>query len=1203
MRKQYGALVVGAGIGGIRAALDLAVSGNKVALIDRRPSHGGILAQLDHQFPSDHCGMCRMLPLMSRDSSSQYCLRKGLFHDNIDILLSTELASLEGEPGKFLVSLNTRSPLVDPHKCVSCGKCAEVCPVRVPSEFNAGLSERTAVYLPVPHAIPNHYVLDLDNCIRCWKCHEACPTGAIDLMDDQRAGFSVLLADADPEQRAAVKECLEQLRFPVRVAETGREAVDMVANSGELATPETADGDAQETAGNLPVRLVILAMNQQDMNAERVLARCRELRPDLPVVILAPPEDGGNKAADLVMQGARDYHLAPIEAKRFVPWLDKLFMRIVSDRTEELEVGAVVLAGGFECYDPRSDRYGAEDIWNYDHPDVLTAVEFERLLSGTGPTGGKLLRPGDNKPVERIAWIQCVGSRDAQKKADFCSAICCMFSLKEAVLAKKATGGAVDATIFFMDMRTFGKDYQRYRERAQKDHGVRFVRSRPHSVRTSDDGSELLLDYLTDAGELVTEAYDMVVLAAGARPPRDMHLLAAACDVETNDFGFVATDAYSPERTSRVGVFAAGAFGEPRDIAESVMQAGAAAQAASRQIKIHDLLAGIGEEPEPDYPDVSRQAPRTLIALCTSCPTLGNRVDMGALARRLSALHSVCSVREVGQCCSGDGWQDIRKAAEELRPNRILIGACLPYAYIPRLKELGRTIGLNPSLMDVVDIYTPTFGGNGNGTSPPVGREIYASLATAVARLLGADPVPPPVMVDVARSALVVGGGLAGMTAAMAIADQGYGVAIVESEEELGGMAMRLSTQLDGSDPRKFMEELMAQVTKHPNIKVFKDSRVVLSKGSAGRFHSAISSPMGVFTLEHGVSILATGGHEAKVYDSGLCVHGSVMTHLQLEEKLATGALDAHALKGVAFIQCWRSRDGERPYCSRVCCPEMLKNVLTLKSRNPDLPIYVFYRDIMAYGFLEQYYTAARKAGAVFIRYSPDHKPKVTFEDGKPVIEATDPVLGQPVRLEVDILSLSSGVEPNDVEELQEVFGVEVNEHGFFQEADSKWRPVDFLKQGIYLCGLAHSPRRMGETIASAKAAAQRALRILNAEKIARETVVAQVRHSLCSLCQACVAACPYGARSLDMAEERILVDEILCQGCGACAAVCPNSATVLKGFHDGPMMAVIDAALEDPTLEDPALRSAVADTSDMRTAQAEAARAESAPADTPVGE
>jgi heterodisulfide reductase subunit A len=905
MRKEYGALVVGAGISGIRAALDLAVSGHKVALVDRRPNHGGILTQLDHQFPSDNCGMCKMLPLMARDSSSQYCLRKGLFHDNIDIWLNTELTALEGDPG------------------------------------------------------------------------------------------------------------------------------------------------------------------------------------------------------------------------------------------------------------PKNDVLG---YGNY--PGIVTAVEFERMLSSSGPTGGKVVRP-DGAPVRRIAWLQCVGSRDLKKGVNYCSSICCMFSIKEALLARKALGEGTEATIFYMDMRTFGKDFQRYRDRAENEQSVRFVRSRPHSIIPAEGGG-LSVGWFGDDGVQHEESFDMVVLAVGAKPPKGVDKLARAAGVELNEHGFVATRPLAPARTSRHGVFAAGAFSAPRDIAESVIMAGAAAQGAARLIKIHDVLAGLHEEVAPEYPDVSREEPRVLVAVCSSCPTLEQRLDLERLFGRLEALHSVVSVARVGSSCTAEGWGEVERLARELKPNRILIGACMPYAYVPRLRELGRTVGLNPALMDVVDIYTPTFPG-GLDDKQRMEREIYAVLATAVARLEGADPVPPPVTVNVTKAALVVGGGVAGMTAATAIADHGFEVCLVEKEEQLGGMSMRLYSTLEGADPRKHMEDLVTQVEKHPNIKVFKDTRVALSEGSAGRFRTALFTPRGPVTFEHSVTLLATGGSEAKVYDYGFKVHKSVMTQLRLEEALATGTLDVTELKRVVMIQCWRSREEERNYCSRVCCSQALKNVLALKARNPKLEVVVFYRDIMAYGFKEAFYTEARRAGAIFVRYDLERKPVVGFVEGKPVVTAPDPILGRDVELGADLLVLSSGVEPAEVDDLVEIFGVETNQDGFFQEAESKWRPVDFLKQGVFLCGLAHSPMNMGEAVASAQAAAQRALRILSAETIARESVVAQVRDSLCSLCQRCVEACPYGARSVDLEHGRILVDEILCQGCGACAAVCPNSATVLSGYHDAPVMALIDAALEQP--------------------------------------
>jgi heterodisulfide reductase subunit A len=1138
MRKEYGALVVGAGIGGIRAAMDLAVAGQKVALIDARPTHGGILAQLDHQFPTDKCGMCKMLPMMDRDSSSQYCLRKGLFHENIDLLLSTELASLEGDPGRFHVVLNRKSSLVDPNKCISCGECARVCPVRVPNEFNAGLTERAAAFLPVPYAIPNHYVIDLEHCQRCWQCFEACPSGAIDFKFDQRKDFHILVADPDPDTGEFLNDWLKAHNFPIISVTSGAEAVDKLAESGDY-------------------RLLIVDFSLSDMDLERVLLRAQELRPGLPVIVMAQEEDQ-EEARGLLAKGAREVLAKPLDPKTLVPWLDKLYMRISSDETLEMTVGAVILATGFDCYDPGPD---AEVLGYGLHPGVVTALEFERLLSGTGPTGGRLLRPRDNAKVGRIAWIQCVGSRDHKKNADYCSSICCMFSIKEALLAREKMGAGVETAIFYMDMRTFGREYQHYREAAGRD-GVRFVRARPHSVVPAPDGS-LSLEYFGEDGTMHDEHFDMVVLATGARPPAGLAELAARAGVELNKWGFLATDGFNQVRTSRLGVYAAGAAAEPRDIAESVMTSGAAAQEAARQVKIHEFLTGGENEPEPEYVDVSRQPPRVFVAVCASCPSLEKNLDFGPLFERLSKLPGVVHVAPVHGACTRTGWEEIQTLCADHSPNRVLIGACLPYVYIPRLRELGRTIELDPGLMDVVDIYSPTFTNNGDNNGDTA-KEVYATISMALTRLLSADPLPPPQKVEVAKAALVVGGGLAGMTCALAVADQGYDAVLVEETESLGGEAMKLHYTLDSGEPRRFMEDLIESVNKHPHIRVLTESRVVFCRGDVGRFQSMILTPRGPLSLDHGAVVLATGGKEAKIYDYGNRVHKTVLTQRELEERLATGALDTADLSGVAMIQCWRSREGEREYCSRICCAQALKNILYIKTKNPDVPIYVFYRDFMSYGFTEEYYTKARRAGAQFIRYDLEDRPKVEFDqEHRPVITVTDQVLGRTVRITADILALSSGVEPGEVDDVKEIFGVETTPEGFFQEAESKWRPVDFLKEGVFMAGLARAPGNMPETVASAKAAAQRAVRILSLEKLPRETVVAQVRHTLCSLCQACVAACPYGARRLDMDEEKIVVDEILCQGCGSCAAVCPNSATLLRGYSDRQVLSTIDAALE----------------------------------------
>lgn len=1157
MRDSYGALVVGAGVSGIHAALDLAETGHKVALIDSRANIGGHLTQLDHQFPSDHCGMCKMLPLTERDSSSQFCLRKGLFHRNIDLKLMTEIDSLQGDPGQFHASVRTRSTFVDPHKCIGCGKCAEVCPVKVPSEFNAGLAMRSAIHLPVPQHIPNHYVVDLENCVRCLACVEECPTDAIDFRLDERKDFNVLVVDPDAGLGSAVAEWTQDREIPVHHATDAASAV----------------GNMEKQ--NMGIVLVSLDLPMEEV--KRVISRGKELNPKLPVYLVLPEEfelSEDDIEALRELGAAAEQLRKPLSRKTLPAWLEKRFMRQVTDEHEEFDVGAVILASGFECFNPKDDPEGMAGLYMYgEHPGVLTSLEFERLISSTGPgTGGRgrpLVRP-DGRPVKKIAWLQCVGSRDERRKAGFCSSFCCMVSIKEALLAHRRARQAGDAeletAIFNMDMRTFGKDFQRYRDGAEAEEGIRFMKARIHSLMPSPENEGMIrMQYPTPDGLLANEDFDMVVLAVGARPPKRIDALSDVTGIRLNEWNFCETRPYMPSRTSELGIMAAGSFGGPRDIAESIILSGAAALEASRLINIYAPLREQEPDPEPEYRNVSRERPKLLMALCTSCPLLEKEVNLDGLAQKLAEQQGVCTVARVGSVCTVAGWEEIRELAEEHQPNRILIGACMPYAYVPKLRELGDQISLNPALMDVVDVYTPLMNCNDQCNPDVIEAELLSLMEMAAVKLLDQDPSPLPRPMEVFREALVVGGGLAGMTAALGVADHGYNVCLVEEAENLGGLAMKLHYTLDDDDPRGFMENLVDQVMKHPHIRVFTNARVTLSTGRAGRFMSLISTDEGTYPLEHGATVLATGGHESRVYDYGFRVHKCVLSQRKLEERLASGELDLAELDGgIAMIQCWRSREESRNYCSRVCCAQALKNIRVLKKRRPDLPVYVFYRDLMSYGFMEKYYTEARKLGAIFIQYGLDSKPEVSFEEEKPVIRAMDPVLRQPVEIRPDLLALAVGLEPNDTEELKEIFGVQTTQDGFFQEAESKWRPVDSPKHGVFLCGVAHSPGNMNETVASAKAAAQRALGILSRKMLTCSNTVAQVRHSLCSLCGRCITACPYEARSVDVTRDMIVVDELLCQGCGACAAACPNSATYLRGFADNQVMSVIDAALEE---------------------------------------
>jgi heterodisulfide reductase subunit A len=1119
MRKKIGsALVLGAGISGIRSALDLAEQGYQVKLIERGPNLGGTLTQLDYQFPTDHCGMCKMLPLVERDSSSQYCLRKGLFHENIEIMLSTELVALEGEPGKFQATLRQKPAIVNPERCTGCGACSLVCPVEVADEFNAGLTKRKAIYLPVPHNIPNNYVVDIASCTLCSECEKICPTGAIDFRWEARKQFRILVVDDELIVRDSLKDWL------------------------------TEDG-FQVDAAKMP-----------DMDGVEVLKRAKEMRPDVAVVMMTAYATV-ETAVEAMKIGALDYLMKPFDPDTLVPLVVKLYETIERSGEREMEVGAIVLAAGFDSFDPRgagTNTYGYGEI-----PNVVTSIEFERMISGTGPNQGRLVRPSDGKDVRRVAWLQCVGSRDLQANADYCSSICCMFSIKEALLAKERSNGQVETAIFYMDMRTFGKNFQRYRDRAEKEYGVRFQRSRVHSVEQSGTNGDLRIIYTDIGGTVHEETFDLVVLASGQRPPAGSEALAEMTGVELNQWGFCQLQPFSLSKTDQEGVLAGGSFSGLRDISESVIQASSASLMASSLI--HSKGGGLADAAaqEPVFRDVSREPPQVMVALCTCGDTLTTAVNMEAVESAVSNLDSVCQVHRIERICTREGWSQIEETLEGSGANRLLLGACLPYVYTRKLREMGEHTGLNPALMEVVDIHTSAFPSS-DPDREQISRDIRALVAMGVGKLRGMDP-SAPAEISIIQRALVVGGGIGGMSAALAIADHGFEVDLVEKEEELGGNLRALHRTLEGNSPQELLEQTVSKVEKHLNITVHRNASVLHSQGRVGRFLTTIEKEDSVGeTVQHGVTILATGGQEATTESYAYGQSEAIVTQHQLEEKLHSGSINPADLSVVTMIQCVDSREEPRNYCSRICCGSALKNALYLKEQNPEIEVYILYRDIMAYGFLETYYTQARQAGVIFIQYEVSDKPRVKVENGRPSIEVIEPILGREVVLEPDLLVLSTGIVPGDQGKLAEIFRVEVDQDGFFQEAESKWRPVDFIKEGIFTCGLAHSPRSVTESIAMAEAAAQRSLRILTSERLAASGVVAEVRHSLCALCERCIAACPYGARWRDEDEEKILVDELGCQGCGSCATVCPNSASVLRGYRGQQVFSVIDAALEE---------------------------------------
>jgi heterodisulfide reductase subunit A len=828
-------------------------------------------------------------------------------------------------------------------------------------------------------------------------------------------------------------------------------------------------------------------------------------------------------------------------------------------RRRVLHIGAVILAPGFVPFDPShlvTYNYGKS-------PNILTSPEFERILSPSGPYKGHVMRPFDREEPQKIAWIHCVGMRSEKEGTyPYCSNFCCMASLKQAIIAREHIGPHLDMALFYMDMRTPRKDFEKYCV-AIKEQGARLIRSRVHSVDPVNDTGDLQIRYATEEGEIHTEIFNLVVLSVGGVTSPETIELADRLRVKLSPNRFMDTQAFTPVTTSRPGVFSCGFFNGPKDIPQSVMEGSAAAGAASRTLAAaRDTLTH--EKVYPPEVDVSGEPPRIGVFVCNCGLNIGGIADVPALVEYAREIPDVAYVQANLFSCSQDAINQMAEVIKENHLNRVVVASCTPTTHQPIFQDMLRLAGLNKYLFEMVNIRNQCTWVHQN--VPELATEKCKDLirmGVAKARLL--EPLEY-LSVPIDKTALVVGGGVTGMTAALNLADQGFKVHLVERKGRLGGNALKLHVTWRGGLVGPRLEALISKVINHPKIEVHYQSIVKGVEGVVGNFTSTLSKQQ---VIRHGIVVLAIGAEPYRPVGEFLYGHNpNVLLSLDLDQEIADQSELVMQAQAAAFIQCVGSRNPQRPYCSKVCCSHSVESALKLKELNPDLDIYVFYRDLRTYGEREVLYAEARRRGVIFIHYRLSEPPVVEEEDGIIKITVFDLVLQRPIQLKVDFLTLATAIIPHHNAPLAELYKVHLNAEGFFAEAHAKIKPVESSTEGIYLAGLCHYPKPLQESVAEGTACASRATTVLSKDLLQMESLISTPVDENCDGCAFCIDACPFKAITLleymkdGTLKKTVEVNPIQCKGCGSCMATCPKMGIYVAGFTQAQLEAQVEAAL-----------------------------------------
>ncbi|MHA1985655.1 MAG: FAD-dependent oxidoreductase [Promethearchaeota archaeon] len=839
----------------------------------------------------------------------------------------------------------------------------------------------------------------------------------------------------------------------------------------------------------------------------------------------------------------------------------------MQDEVLEYNVASIICATGFDLLDPSVlDRYHYGE-----YPNVITAMQYERLLSASGPTEGELLKPSDKEHAHNIGFISCVGSRNMDL-CSYCSKFCCMYQTKEGVVTREHSPDT-SVTIFFNDSRVIGKNKEEFIERAKEEYGLIYYRGIPGDIRENPENHNLYVKHANlDTGDVEVSEFDLVVLANAVIPRKDAKQLAEILGIEQNELGFFKTmDSTEDLRSTREGVYVTGSCQSPDDIANSVAKAGgAAALAASYAVPLS------GEETKIELPPLKvvnpKDEPRIGVFICRCGINIAGYMDVPTIVEYSKTLPNVVFSMENKYSCSQLTQDIIKEKIEEKNLNRVVVAACTPRTHEPLFQKTIREAGLNEYLFNFVSIRELDSWVHMND-NPKATDKAKDLVRMGVARV-AAQKAELQIKGSVVPEALIVGGGIAGMSAALEIANKGFKVHLVEKDEKLGGqLNLIYKINFDRIDSKEFLEAKLKEFNEQKNITVYLNSEVVEVKGSIGDFKVAIKnhSEEKDISLNVGTIVAATGAYEYK--PKGWYHYGendNVMTQLELSEKLRNSELkDGETL---VFVHCVGSRQPEGgngvSYCSLICCSESIRHALYVRETYPNSIIYVLYRDIRVGTDEEPYYWKARE-NINYIRFN--EYPTVDPINGKLKVNVKDILTQIDLNIEADKVILSTPLMPHDTQKLGEMIKCARDQNGYFLEAHVKLRPVDFATDGIYLAGTCHGPKGIAESISQGRGAAAHALIPLISGEAKNEPLFSVVDPTLCIACQKCEDVCNFGAIGVNF-DNDIMVSEsnpLLCKGCGDCSAACPAGAITMSHFADNQILPMIREAVNGEFIDE----------------------------------